>query len=702
MSLKKIWRQPIFRRILLGLGFLALLMFLITFFFLRSYVSRSYEQRSEENTAQLVNTAGEYVDLALLDLGRAMKQQLWNSDITGAVLLPEEVSYRRKVEIYRVLSTFEKENPLVEHAYLLTFADGTIYNGYGESEPLKESPLRMFLPEYNQGVHSSLLWSGDFSTQLLTLSDQVALLQDFPTPENNGALLALIRREEMLDYLAAALDGARLEVYTSSGALLFSEGPEELPVEELRPVSAGQSGFGYVLIRDGSALRPGLAQLLQLLGLWLILIALVCLAAPVIIGTVLYGPIGLLQRDFEDTRQTADTLSREVAWLQPLVRERLHKHLLLGREMTQEQLMERLDSLDSPLTMDGRYAAAAITAAVPGAERADEEAVNRLYTLLRQQGPAGSESLLQVFETVLMDDSILGVILGFYPEVSPAQVRAFESEWLRQLRETVGHGQERELVWGLSRTASGLASLAEAWQEALADLRYRHYHGSEENGVTVRMREQLQELCSAAKNGDEDAALRTLSAMVERASALEDTGERRKALLYLPNRMVEELLLLSASESRLAPLHQLYARAEAAPDDLLPERVTEVGREAISLLHYYGKKSRSRYIAQAQEYIRERCTDASLSLDMVAEHIGISSAYLSRLLGSQTDTSFANYVNQCRVERACLLLRESRMLVQEVGFACGFNSLQNFNRVFKRWTGITPGAYRKGGEEEES
>ena len=701
MSLKKIWRQPIFRRILLGLGFLALLMLLITFFFLRSYVSRSYEQRWEENTAQLVNTAGEYVDLALLDLGRAMKQQLWNTDITGAVLLPDEVSYRRKMEIYRVLSTFETENPLVEHAYLLTFADGTIYDGQGESTPLKESPLRLFLPEYSQSVRSTILRSGDFSTQLLTLSDQAALLQEFPTPENNGALLALIRREELLDYLAAALNGARLEVYTANGSLLFAEGPEEFPAEEIRPVTAGQSGFGYVLDRGSGALRPGFVQLLGLLGLWLLLMAIVAFAAPVIIGTLLYGPIGLLQREFEDTRLAADSLSREVAWLQPLVRERLHKHLLLGREMTQEQLMERLDSLDSPLTMDGSYAAAAITVSA-GAEQADEEAVNRLYTVLRQSSPAGSESILRAFETVLMDDSTLGVILAFAQPAEPARVRAFESEWLLGLRDTLGHAQDRELVWGLSRTVSGLASLPEAWQDALADLRYRRYHGSEESGVTERIREQLQDLCSAAVNGDEDAARQTLQSLVDRAAALEDAGERRKALLYLPNRMVEELLLLSASEARMAPLHRLYAVAEAAGDDVLPERVTEAGQEGIALLHYYGKKSRSRYVAQAQEYIRERCTDASLSLDMVAEHIGISSAYLSRLLGSQTDTSFVNYVNRCRVDRACQLLRESRMLVQEVGFACGFNSLQNFNRVFKRWTGMTPGAYRRGGEEEES
>ena len=57
--------------------------------------------------------------------------------------------------------------------------------------------------------------------------------------------------------------------------------------------------------------------------------------------------------------------------------------------------------------------------------------------------------------------------------------------------------------------------------------------------------------------------------------------------------------------------------------------------------------------------------------------------------------NFVNYVNQCRVEKAKLLLTQSKIPTQEVGFRCGFNSLQNFNRVFKRHAGMTPGAYRK-------
>lgn len=73
-------------------------------------------------------------------------------------------------------------------------------------------------------------------------------------------------------------------------------------------------------------------------------------------------------------------------------------------------------------------------------------------------------------------------------------------------------------------------------------------------------------------------------------------------------------------------------------------------------------------MAQAQKYIQERCVDSHLSLEMVADSVGITPAYLSRLFYELSEVNFVNYVNECRVQRAKLLLRQSKIPVQEVGF----------------------------------
>lgn len=78
--------KRMFYRILFLLLSMVCVMFLISFLFIGSYISRSYERQAQESARQLLGTASEYVDLAVLDLGRAMQQLLWNTDITGAIL----------------------------------------------------------------------------------------------------------------------------------------------------------------------------------------------------------------------------------------------------------------------------------------------------------------------------------------------------------------------------------------------------------------------------------------------------------------------------------------------------------------------------------------------------------------------------------------------------------------------------------------
>lgn len=124
-----------FYRILFLLLSMVCVMFLISFLFIGSYISRSYERQAQESARQLLGTASEYVDLAVLDLGRAMQQLLWNTDITGAILVPDEVSYARKVEIVKALSTFQQDYPLVDRAYLLTYSNQALLRRFRDHSP---------------------------------------------------------------------------------------------------------------------------------------------------------------------------------------------------------------------------------------------------------------------------------------------------------------------------------------------------------------------------------------------------------------------------------------------------------------------------------------------------------------------------------------------------------------------------------------
>jgi AraC-like DNA-binding protein len=57
--------------------------------------------------------------------------------------------------------------------------------------------------------------------------------------------------------------------------------------------------------------------------------------------------------------------------------------------------------------------------------------------------------------------------------------------------------------------------------------------------------------------------------------------------------------------------------------------------------------------------------------------------------------TFQAYVGELRLARAARELIGTDRRISEIAFACGFNNLSNFNRLFLRRYGMNPGAYRR-------
>ena len=99
-------------------------------------------------------------------------------------------------------------------------------------------------------------------------------------------------------------------------------------------------------------------------------------------------------------------------------------------------------------------------------------------------------------------------------------------------------------------------------------------------------------------------------------------------------------------------------------------------------------------IYNAVKYIEEHLTER-LNLNQVAEHIGLSTNYLSSLFKKEMGISFVDYVAEKRVEKAEELLKNTDMKTWEVAERTGFVDESYFSKTFKRITGKRPSAYRK-------
>jgi YesN/AraC family two-component response regulator len=84
-----------------------------------------------------------------------------------------------------------------------------------------------------------------------------------------------------------------------------------------------------------------------------------------------------------------------------------------------------------------------------------------------------------------------------------------------------------------------------------------------------------------------------------------------------------------------------------------------------------------------------------ISLMDVAEYVYISPAYLSKLFKEELKYNFNSYLNKVRVDMSKKMLKDYRISLINIALSCGFEDQSYYSKVFKRFTGISPGKYRE-------
>lgn len=108
----------------------------------------------------------------------------------------------------------------------------------------------------------------------------------------------------------------------------------------------------------------------------------------------------------------------------------------------------------------------------------------------------------------------------------------------------------------------------------------------------------------------------------------------------------------------------------------------------------------NKHIAEFENFVKieKNYLNPQLSLELIADHLHINKSYLSRIINSEMEVSFSDYINRLRVEEAetYLTLPEYKdYTLSTIGLEAGFNSKSVFNTCFKKYTGFTPSEYRK-------
>lgn len=179
------------------------------------------------------------------------------------------------------------------------------------------------------------------------------------------------------------------------------------------------------------------------------------------------------------------------------------------------------------------------------------------------------------------------------------------------------------------------------------------------------------------------------------------------------------IILLTAKSREEDQLEGLQTGADAYI--LKPFNMDILRRTIINLLtmrrtlknKFTGKESQEEKVEQRKiqtpddalmqrvmEVINENIGDSDLSVDMIAQKVGISRVHLHRKMKELTNQTPHSFIRNIRLQQAAKLLKNGKQSITEVMYACGFSNSASFSTMFKNLYGCSPREYMQNAMKE--
>jgi two-component system response regulator YesN len=139
---------------------------------------------------------------------------------------------------------------------------------------------------------------------------------------------------------------------------------------------------------------------------------------------------------------------------------------------------------------------------------------------------------------------------------------------------------------------------------------------------------------------------------------------------------------LKASLERYLSVKVLVAASDLQPDvEALAGAWKELGAR---------RPSTSRIVLQTRRYLRANYATSGISLEQLAERVGVSRNHLSYEFAKETGQTITDYIARLRVEAACHYLATTTLKVYEIAERVGYSNVEHFSRVFRKVAGTSP------------
>lgn len=754
---KTFWKKifgtgNIFRKTFAGLLLLSAAMIFSAILIYNSVEGKSHREQVAVINLERLRQSSDFLTTYIENLSQNMNQMLWNTDTVGFLVTPNadtdtEVRERR----YRILSSLENTvsgNAMVRHAFLYSpFQDLILssdqfagkaenYRDFDQLEDFlsssSDAPGLQVLPVHLRVQDGRLFLYCDLtiSTRVGTLvyeldSDLLADRMGLNGDGESGQILVYNEEknpvfEGISDYGDAAPDWGNEALFVTSGDRTAEQ-------SRTRGFYRYDSATGWIFLTalDTRRLIPDFRNAFIVWLPSVIVFLALSLFFAYYISRSVYDPVNrlmnlvmqtgdnrkneigdgeidYLEDAYTDAMDQKERVRGIVGVITPEVTSSLLQELISGRQRTEKEIENILQGLGNPVPMTGRF----LVIAIGMEEGADGEITESETALFLVYIHNLTEEIRQKYRSVI--SARVGacqacLVICFPEEMSAVDLKKEYGEVIRSLKSRSGklpHAIRAER----GSICRNLMDVGSSYREALQKIQYHAYldedssNEEEEDLISINfVRQQTRSILEKLASGSEAEADALAVRFLNGLEVSEKSGESEELFRRFIDDITEKAVSLPLDEDDLSEVENLSKTPVRNPAETLA-----VYRKLARLIARYSGQNRVRYIEKAKEYIAEKYSDSSLSLSDLGAVTGISPSYLSELFKETCGENFSAYLQDYRVDKAAQLLRTTNVTAKEIGFMCGFNSVQNFNRVFKKCRGVTPGAYRasaKNGDE---
>ena len=163
--------------------------------------------------------------------------------------------------------------------------------------------------------------------------------------------------------------------------------------------------------------------------------------------------------------------------------------------------------------------------------------------------------------------------------------------------------------------------------------------------------------------------------------SVKNTHSSDMQVTYLLNQLVE--LYIFKEQKRISEIFEVYFNL-----------INTLEKKYFVKVQLESDRSIKQKVEEVKFYI-DNNFDKEIRLSDLAGKLFVSEQYLSKLFSNEIGLSLSEYLIRKRLEKVRKDLFETEKSVTNIAFSAGFSNINSFNRLFKKYQGLTPSEYRR-------